>query len=184
MKYAGRLLVAPPLATGKDRAHSVIYIYDETENSAVGITLTKLANRDVKHLAKHCGASYSGDDNIHIGGPLHPSALIMLHTSEWKCSNTMEVPGGFSISSDKSMIQRICDGDAPYNWRLFFGTNVWNPIQLDRERAAVPPNPKRNSWLVASAAEEVIFQTDPKMIWEMALERAIKETAKSILAVK
>lgn len=180
MKYAGRFLVAPPSQEDDLWSQSVIFVYEETDAAVVGLVLNKASDRTVGELADHHDLEYDGEEMIQLGGPLNASALVMLHTDDWACTNTMQVPGGLRISSDRTMLERLCTGDRPKKWKLFLGMSGWTPKQLEAEIKGAAPYSKKNSWLIASELDnKLIFNTDSTKMWKSALDHAIQEATES-----
>lgn len=177
--YVGKLLVAPPCQMDEFWEKSVIYLYEESAGTTVGLILNKVSDRSVKELAEHHNLEFLGPDMINVGGPLNPTALVMLHTDDWACTNTMQVDGNLRISSDRTMLSRISSGDTPKKWRMFLGMSGWVPGQLDKEIAGKPPYSKKSAWLVASIDEKIMFEEDSDKMWKKALELAVKEATES-----
>jgi len=179
----GKLLVAPPAQTDEFWEKSVIYLYEENPNAIVGLALNKPSDRNFAHLAEHHGLAFSGSNNIHIGGPVNPAALVMLHTEDWICTNTMHIGDNFRISSDKGMLSRICKKDTPRQWKMFFGMCGWTRGQLEGEIQGSHPWSKKTAWLVANADEKLVFMDDPEKLWKQALDRAVEEITGSFFQI-
>lgn len=179
MKHAGQLLVAPPIQEDEFWSQSVVILYEESPAAVVGLVLNKPSERTVEELAEHQGLTYSGEEKIYVGGPVNPAALVMLHTDDWTCSNTMHIKNGLRISSDGTMIQRLCEGDRPKKWRLFLGMSGWTPKQIDAEINGTPPYTKKASWLVTPVNSNIIFEKDDQTMWKRALNLAIQEATAS-----
>lgn len=183
MTYLGRLLVAPPSQDDEFWSNSVVYVYEETNGSTLGIALNKPSERTVAELAEHHNLEFDGNDQIYLGGPLNPAALLMLHTDDWACTNTMQVDNGLRISSDRSMLSRLCKGDTPKKWKLFMGMSGWTNSQLAAEVKGTPPYSKKKSWLVTTANKKVMFEEDPDKMWNQALEQAVQEATESYFTI-
>lgn len=119
---------------------------------------------------------------IYLGGPVNIKALSMLHSSEWACSNTMQINDDFSISSAEDLLIRLGDGDAPKHFRLFLGLCGWAPKQLNEELKGIPPRDHNLSWLTSTANYESVFDFDLKDQWNVAVERSGNEFVQSVLA--
>lgn len=184
MKHAGQLLVSPPVQEDEFWAQSVVFLYEESPAAVIGLVLNKPSDRTVQELAEHQGLTYFGKEMIYIGGPVNSSALVMLHTDDWTCSNTMHIKNGLRISSDGTMIERLCDGDRPKKWRLFLGMSGWTPKQLDAEINGTPPYTKSASWLVSPMAADIMFEEDDKTMWKHALDLAIQEATSSYFHIE
>lgn len=182
MNYVGQLLVAPPCQDDDFWENSVIFIYEDAANT-IGLTLNKLSDRSVEDLSEYHKLTYLGNDMVHLGGLMNTNALIMIHTDDWSCTNTMYVNNGIRISSDHTMLSRICSGDKPRKWRLFLGMCIWSHGQLNNEIDGTPPYSKKKSWLLASPSEDIIFEKHPKKMWNKALEIAIQEATNSFFLI-
>lgn len=172
----GTLLVAPPAQEDEFWSKTVVFIYEKNKNSTIGLVLNKPSDRSVRELAEHHGFNYKGSEMLHIGGPVNPNALVMLHTDDWACTNTMQIGSDYRVSSDKTMLERLCSGDTPRKWRLFLGMSGWGPHQLEGEIAGVPPWSKKTAWLTAPASESIMFGNDPSRVWKKSID-LVAETA-------
>ena len=107
---------------------------------------------------------------IYHGGPVTQQALVLLHTDEWRSTNT--APGGsnLAVSSDDVMMQKIAQGNYPVYWRLHGGMCGWAPGQLDAERKGEWPYRTENSWLTAEASDTFIFSGRGEKQWQDAFE--------------
>ena len=105
MVKAGQLLVAHPNLPKRSLfANSVILITENNARGHAGLIINKTSGHKADGLLKEHGALPTGID-VYTGGPVNPGALIMLHSDEWYGSNTFQIPGGYSITSDLVMIQ-------------------------------------------------------------------------------
>jgi putative transcriptional regulator len=168
----GTLLVAPPAQEDEFWAKSVVFIYEENKTSVIGLTLNKPTDRTLAELAEHHGLEYSGREVLYQGGPVNPAALVMLHTDDWACGNTMQIGESFRVSSDRTMLKRLCSGDQPRKWRLYLGMSGWTPDQLAGEISGHAPWNKKTAWLTASADESIVFGKAPEVIWKKSIDAA------------
>jgi putative transcriptional regulator len=175
MYEPGQLLIAPPAQKDEFWNTTVIYIYEKTQHGTVGLVVNKPSDKKVKDLADHHKVVYGGDDDLYVGGPVRSSAIVLLHTNDWHCSNTFQITDRISISSDKSMIARIAEGDVPHRWKMFLGMSVWAPGQLEAEIEGTAPWTKKTSWLVAPANNSIIFDNDGDRAWKRSINLAVKE---------
>jgi len=169
----GTLLVAPPAQEDEFWGKTVIFLYEQNPNSIVGLVLNKPSDRTLTELANHHDLEFLGPDMLYTGGPVNPQALVMLHTDDWACGNTMQIGSGYRVSSDRTMLNRICSGDRPRRWRLYLGMSVWTPAQLEGEISGKAPWNKKHSWLTADTADEsIVFGKDPETIWKRSIDSA------------
>ena len=168
----GDLLIAPPAQDHDFWSRTVVFIYEKNKTGTVGLVVNKPSDKTVAELAEHHGLEYPGDEVLYQGGPVNPSALVMLHTDDWHCTNTMKVSNGILVSSDKTMLSRLCEGDRPRRWRLFLGMSAWTAGQLEGELSGVPPWNKKTSWVIAQATEDVLFGKNPDRVWKKGIDLA------------
>jgi putative transcriptional regulator len=179
----GTVLVAPPAQEDEFWASSVVFIYEQNATSVVGLVVNKPTDRTLAELADHHGIEYYGDEILYAGGPVNPAALVMLHTDDWHCGNTMQIGDGYRVSSDKNMLKRLCSGDRPRKWRLFLGMSGWTPTQLQGEMLGSPPWNKKTAWLTASADENIIFGQNPDTIWKKGIDSAAANMVQNYFSI-
>lgn len=168
----GELLIAPPAQEDEFWSRTVVYIYEQNKSGTVGLIVNKPTDKTLGELAEYHDIQYNGEELLYQGGPVNPNALVMLHTDDWACTNTMHIADGIRVSSDKTMLKRICSGDRPRKWRLFLGMSAWTAGQLEGELSGDPPwNPKM-SWVTAPATEQVLFGKSPDQVWKLGIDLA------------
>ena len=177
MSRVGKLLIANPnFPSESPFAKSVIYIYqDDSKVGTVGLILNKPTG-SVSRFCNENGIMFPDTQpTMHSGGPVNPSALILLHTDDWSSSNSIDIGTGLRISSDHNMFLKMSTGNVPLCWRTFFGVSAWRPGQLDKELESAFPYVK-NMWLIADATEEVIFDYDSEDQWIKAVDLCSQQT--------
>lgn len=182
MDFAGTLLIAPPKIKDSFWYKSVIFVTEHHRNGSMGLILNKRSEMSITEFTEQIGPAMNIPGYMYLGGPVNIKALTMLHSSEWQCSNTMQVNDDFSISSAEDLLTRLGDGDAPKHFRLFLGLCGWAPNQLMSELKGTPPRDHSFSWLTSSANHEIVFDFDQKDQWFKAVEHSGQEFAQSILA--
>lgn len=177
MSRVGKLLIAnPSFPLGSPFAKSVIYIYqDDPVAGTVGVIL----NNPLTTISEFCGTNGimfpDTEPKLHTGGPVDPTALLILHTDDWSSKNTGYAGKQLCISSDTIMFHKIATGNEPVYWRAFFGISAWKPKQLDAELEGEFPYVK-NTWLIAESNEDVIFNYDGEDQWVRALDLCSQQT--------
>lgn len=182
MSLTGTLLIAPPKLKNNFWYKSVIFLTEDHQNGSMGLILNKRSQMSVSDFTEQLGPRLNIPGFIYLGGPVNIKALTMLHSSEWECSNTMQVNKHFAISSAEDLLVRLADGDAPRQFRLFLGLCGWAPKQLMEELKGTPPRDHSFSWLTSSADYEIVFENDLRDQWHQAVERSGNEFVQTILA--
>ena len=173
MSRVGKILIAHPNLPSSDWFHkTVIYIYTEKEeDGTLGLCLNMPSRTRLKDLCADKGIIYpEGYTYVNLGGPVSQSSVIMLHTDEWASANTIEGGPGYRLSSDLQMFESLSLGDQPAYWKVFSGLCAWGPNQLDMELAGKFPYDNKNSWLTATANDDILFNYDGEEQWEKAVE--------------
>ena len=180
--YVGKLLIAPPVVKGTFWAKSVIFITEHHHNGTIGVVLNKPSKMTLREFGNQCDIDLDVDGNIYVGGPTNSKALTMLHSSEWRCKNTLRINRKFSLSSSDDLLDRIAMGDTPHNWRLFVGLATWAPDQLTCEIEGKHPFTHKQSWLLATPDNHTVFGLDTTDQWITAVEQSGLEFSQNILA--
>ncbi len=163
MIKAGQLLIAHPNMPKRSLfAGSVILITENSSRGTTGLIVNKTSGHKADVLLKD-QAALEPNIEVYTGGPVNPGALIMLHSDEWYGSNTMQIPGGFAITSDMVMVQKLADGNTPDFWRLCVGMSGWMPGQLENEI-------RDETWLTCEPEPSIIFEYTGRAQWRKALD--------------
>lgn len=178
----GKLLIANPiLPRTSPWSKRVIYIFADDEIQG---TRGLIVNHPTRYSITEFVAGRGWDmplsrEFIRVGGPVNSKVLFMLHTNEWHSSSTAQVGNSLAISCDEFMLEKMGFGDQPNLWRMALGMCSWAPGQLDMEINGDPPYNRSNSWLVADADTNILFEYDSEKQWKEALELSSKQTIDS-----
>lgn len=164
MSRQGQLLVAHPNLGDNTFKHSVVYVTEDHEGGTVGLMLNRPTEYSLREIMHTKGLELAGTDRVvYKGGPVNPTAVVMLHTDDWYSSNTMVVQPGVAISSDNFMIEKLALENAPSSWRIVLGVSGWAPGQLDREI-------DRGDWLQVATDPEILWGYDGEKQWRKSLD--------------
>ena len=80
--FKGKLLVARPhVMRDPNFAESVVYLYEETDNVVIGLTLNKPSTMTIDDLQRLRGYECSGvSGQLYKGGPVSEQSLMMLQS--------------------------------------------------------------------------------------------------------
>lgn len=153
----GRLLVSTPLVHGDIFSNAVIFLFAHNPSGAMGVIVNKpVENIHSAALLQQLGIKVSANSkNIDIlhGGPLEEYRGFVMHSSDYKASDTIEYDGGISMTSSVNVIKEIAAGKGPEKHFLSVGYAGWAPGQLEAEIEA-------NSWITIEANHNILFDTD------------------------
>tara|TARA_Y100001001_G_scaffold162691_1_gene189899 strand:- start:978 stop:1538 length:561 start_codon:yes stop_codon:yes gene_type:complete len=163
--YKGKLLIAMP-GMGDDRfSKSVIFLCSDDEEGAMGLVLNQtLESTESKMLLDHLDIDIDPKVNIqvHKGGPVERSRGFLLHSMDYMKGDTVPVVAGFCVTGTIDALRDAALGQGPENMIFALGYAGWTPGQLESEL-------QQNSWLIADAKPETIFNTPHEKLWEAAL---------------
>jgi len=175
----GKLLIAnPTMPTDNPFSRTVIYIYqDNPQLGTWGLVLNRPSKNTVQQLCFDHQVTYpNGGPMVYMGGPVNPTAMVLLHTDDWQSKNTALAGNNLLISSDKFMFLKMSQGNEPIYWRMCVGLSAWSPGQLDMEMKGQFPYDQTHRWLTATPSEDIIFNYDGEDQWDKALELCSQQT--------
>ena len=179
--YRGKILVATPaLDSDKMFRQSVVFIYEEKDETIFGLVLnkpSKLTIADACRLTKfqHEHSLIDNQQKLYTGGPVGQESLVLLHSNEWQSTNTHQVAHNLAVSSDKLMIEKLLMGNVPKDYKLLSGVSTWHPRQLAMEI-------HYGSWLQISTPDPHMFFTkEGKAGWMDCIKKVSSEQVESYL---
>ena len=165
---AGQLLIASPRMPDPRFQRTVILMVRHGKDGALGITI----NRPVQELPiatvlEKLGekeASVTGSVQIFAGGPVQPGVGFVLHTDDYKRSDTLLIGGRLSMTQSREILRDIGNKRGPEKALVAFGYAGWAPGQLEAELDA-------EAWFVAPADTKLVFYVARDTVWEQAMAR-------------
>jgi putative transcriptional regulator len=165
----GSLLISHPLMKTNLFSNSVVLIIESYNRIYKGLIVNKKSPYCVGDVVDDCKKSYTGQTTLYKGGPVNPSALIMLHSDDWYSTNTMQLGNALAISSDLEMIEKLAVDNSPFNYKVIAGISQWSDLQLKNELAAT--NERTPYWLMLDNYDpKLLFDTECDLIWETAID--------------
>lgn len=163
----GNLLIATPLLNGSCFEKSVIYVCLHNEGGAMGILVNHVLDNlkcfDIfSQLDIRPSEITHGNAPVYFGGPTESAKGFILHTNDYSNHGTHILNRNISLTSTIDILKDIAAGNGPQKKIFALGCSGWAPGQIEKEI-------KANSWLTASANEEIIFDTHNEDKWQLAL---------------
>lgn len=161
---APALLVAMPQLQDPNFSKAVVLLCEHREESAMGLVI----NRCTETLASaivQLEPPPDGDSGIPvwIGGPVDPARGWLLLAED--LGDGVEVSPGLYLSASRDLLRRVMETRAlAERCRFLVGYAGWGPRQLDSELAA-------SAWLTVPVDKELLFDTPPEQMWEVAIRR-------------
>ena len=157
----GHLLVAGPALVDPNFRRSVVLVGEHGDEGALGVILNRASESTVDEALPELTALVDGDATVHVGGPVQPSAIVVL--AEFVEPDRAET----LVLGDIGFLPSEIDPDELGELRrarVFAGYAGWGPGQLDDELS-------EGSWIVEPAEPEDVFTPDPDELWSEVLRR-------------
>jgi putative transcriptional regulator len=158
----GQLLIAGPSLLDPNFWRTVVLIVEHTDEGALGLVLNRPSETTVGEAVPQLEDLLALDDPLFIGGPVQPSAMMVLAQ--------FEDPGDAALLAfgDVGVLGSSGDDEDPSagvrTGRAFVGHAGWGPGQLETEM-------ERGDWIIEPARREDAFTSEPLGLWSTVLTR-------------
>jgi putative transcriptional regulator len=158
----GKLLIAGPSLLDPNFWRTVVLVIQHTDEGALGLVLNRPSETTIGEAVPQLEVLVDSDQELFIGGPVQPSAVIVL--------------GEFEDPSDAALLAFddvgvLGVGSSPdesavglRSGRAFVGHAGWGPSQLDGEI-------ERGDWFLEQAILNDAFTADAPGLWSTVLTR-------------
>jgi putative transcriptional regulator len=157
----GKLLIAGPALWDPNFRRTVVLIGHHDDEGAVGVVLNRATEVSVVEAAPPLGALVEPSAPLFIGGPVQPSAAVVL--ADFAHPEVARVIAFGSIGFLPDEVDAD-EADVVRRARVFAGHAGWGPGQLEAEL-------EEGSWIVEPATEDDVFTDEPGRLWERVLHR-------------
>jgi putative transcriptional regulator len=158
----GQLLIAGPDLLDPNFRRTVVLVVEHNDEGALGLVLNRPSETTVRTAVPELEELVDLDDQLFIGGPVQPSAVIVLAEFE-------DATDAALIAFDDVGV--LATGPAPDDpiaglrrGRAFVGHSGWGPGQLDSEL-------ERGDWILEPAQNEDAFSRRALDLWPTVLTR-------------
>ncbi len=154
----GRLLLSEPFMGDYYFGRSVVLLAEHNAEGSFGLVLNKPVHKKISEVTKEFPEL---DAPLFVGGPVETNHLFFIHTLGDEISDSVEVINGLFWGGNMEDVMELfrLQKLSPQNSRFFLGYAGWGAHQVDDEL-------KRNSWAITTATSDLIFKTDPKILWK------------------
>ncbi len=168
----GQLLIATPAMRDTRFDRAVILMVRHDGDGAMGIVINRpLGEKPLADLLAALGAkdtAASGSVRIFLGGPVQPEIGFVVHGTDYRRPETLDVDGRLAATSSREVLRDIARNAGPMKSLIAFGYAGWAPGQLEAELA-------RNVWYTAPADPGLVFDDDRDKVWEHATARRTQD---------
>jgi putative transcriptional regulator len=157
----GHLLIAAPALLDPNFRRTVVLVGEHSEEGALGVVLNRASETTVDEVVPELGVLVEGVEAVHVGGPVQPSAIVVLADfaePDRAGSLVVESVGFLPAEIDPDELGELRRA------RVFAGYAGWGPGQLDGEL-------EEGSWIVEPALPEDVFTREPDELWSDVLRR-------------
>jgi putative transcriptional regulator len=158
----GQLLIAGPTLLDPNFWRTVVLVIEHTEEGALGLVLNRPSETTVGDAVGELDELLDRDDLLFIGGPVQPSAVIVLARFEDPTDAALMAFDDVGVLGTSASIEEL--GSGVRRARAFVGHSGWGPGQLDAEL-------ERDDWILEPATAQDAFSTDPAELWQSVLTR-------------
>ena len=157
----GQLLIAGPALVDPNFRRTVVLVGEHSEEGALGVVLNRTAEATILDAVPELAAMVAGLDQVHVGGPVQPSAIVVLADfvePDRAGSIVLGSIGFLPAEVDPDELGELRQA------RVFVGYAGWGPGQLESEL-------EENSWIVEPAIADDVFTSQPGELWSEVLRR-------------
>jgi putative transcriptional regulator len=158
----GQLLIAGPSLLDPNFWRTVVLIVEHTDEGALGLVINRPSETTVAEALPELEALVDIDQPLYIGGPVGPSAVIVLGEFEDASDAALIAFDDVGVLSTGTATEQHTAGLR--RGRAFVGHAGWGPEQLDSEL-------ERGDWILEPARGEDAFTEWPLELWSAVLER-------------
>tara|TARA_R110000824_G_scaffold336_8_gene2197 strand:- start:39443 stop:40030 length:588 start_codon:yes stop_codon:yes gene_type:complete len=156
----GQFLIAMPQLEDSFFEKSVIYIWQHSEEGAIGIAVNLPLPITLSELFEQLGIEDERQPDasqvVLSGGPVEPNRGFILHDGSDKSEpwqSTLNLENNLYITTSRDILEAIARNQGPQNFLVVLGCSGWGPGQLEQEITD-------NAWFTCPASKELIFSTE------------------------
>jgi putative transcriptional regulator len=158
----GQLLIAGPALLDPNFWRTVVLVIEHTDEGALGLVLNRPSETTVGDAVSQLEDLVDPSDHLFIGGPVQPSAVIVLAEFEDATDAALIAFDDIGVLGTGASLEEV--GAGVRSGRAFVGHAGWGPGQLDSEI-------ERGDWILEPARREDAFTAEPRELWAEVLTR-------------
>jgi putative transcriptional regulator len=158
----GKLLVASPVLVDPHFLRTVVLIAAHDADGALGLVLNRPSTMLVGEIVAQLADACAGFEQVYVGGPVQPGAVIVLAEFDDRSLSSMMIDGDLGLPHVSLDPATLAGGVR--RARAFAGHAGWGPGQLDAELA-------EDAWIVVDLDPEDPWTNPGDRLWRSVLER-------------
>jgi putative transcriptional regulator len=160
----GFFLVASESMRDPRFKETVILVTPHYGGEVVGVVVNKPTEIAVSTLFPKSELKDKHSSQLYSGGPLSKQSLLFLINSKKQPEASLRIFDDVFLSADSKVLEQVLHHPKPFaGLRIFSGYAGWKPGQLEAEV-------KQGYWLLREADTEILFNTEPGLIWRKLLD--------------
>jgi putative transcriptional regulator len=166
----GQLLLDSGQLGGSFFQHTVVLVCQHDSEGAFGLVLNRSSGNKLGEMIVADVPDPIKEQTLFLGGPVQLSALSFLHSDNFlpDASVMPNLDLGHSLDT---LVELGESFSSTRKMKMFAGYAGWSPGQLEEEM-------KRKAWLVHPASLELVFDTDPKTLWQSIIRQKAQTATK------
>jgi putative transcriptional regulator len=158
----GHLLIAGPALLDRNFWRTVVLMVEHNREGALGLVLNRPTETSIGDAVPQLDELLDPDDQLFIGGPVQPSAVIVLAQFEDPSDAALLAFDDVGVLGTGASLEDPAAGVR--RGRAFIGHAGWGPGQLDGEL-------ERGDWILEPATIADAFSAEPRGLWSEVLTR-------------
>jgi len=144
---------------------AVILVTPHHRGEVVGVVVNSPTEIAVSTLFPQSELKDEHSRQLYFGGPLSMQSLLFLISSKKQPDASLRIFDNVFLSADSKVLEQVLSHPKPFaGLRIFSGYAGWKPGQLEAEV-------EKGYWLLREADAEILFNTEPGLIWRKLLDR-------------
>jgi putative transcriptional regulator len=161
----GRFLVARRSVNDPRFAETVILLIAYSDQGAMGLIINRPTDVRLASALPKMEELRDRPDHVFVGGPVSPSAMLLLIRSATAPEGAQPVFGDVYVSGKLETLRNALGKSGKmHRLRAYAGYAGWGPGQLDREIA-------RGDWAIGPGDAGTIFDTPSGDMWPKLIDR-------------
>jgi putative transcriptional regulator len=147
----------------------VLVFQHESKFGTMGVVVNRPSPAKLADVVEKIDGVRGREDVLWIGGPVQPSAVLVMHRRADLEERGQEVRPGLFLGGSPLLLGELLkttpQNPAPSTFRVVRGYAGWAPGQLVREI-------REGSWRVADSEADVVFGAESDPLWDEVLVRS------------
>jgi putative transcriptional regulator len=168
---AGKLLVAARNLPDPNFATAVVLLANFNKEGAMGLVVNRPTTVTLTRLFPELERTIETGSIAYLGGPVPgPGALALLRATTAPAGARRIIDEVHLVNTRAVLEEMIGAGARSNRFRVYLGYAGWGPGQLEEETS-------RGVWRVLDADADVVFDPNPREIWERQIRRTETRSA-------